>query len=142
MGLRVTSVNVSTKVLLRDVISLVFCEFVLILLINGQRLYWWQGLVLIGLYVAYLTFMLMTMSRIEGARKDGGDNNDSEDCEAKDAVKPRSLFGSIFYWVSLGPLMDLERAFVREKHREQIENETWNGWPLLLASTSIIAVAC
>ena len=138
MGVRVTSVNVSTKVLLRDGLSLIFCESVLIMLINGNQLYWWQGLVLMILYAAYLTLMLLSMKA--AAPKDSEIADEESEDAANDA--PRSLPGTIFYWLSLGPLMDLERMFVREHHRKQIEEENWNGWPLLLFSTTIIGAAC
>ena len=152
MGIRVMSVNVSTKVLLRDGISLILCEFVLILLINGQRLYWWQGLVLIGLYAAYMIFMLTTMKRAGGGEELIGENpgvdatGDDADTDASDQAdnddEPRSAFGSLFYWLSLGPLMDLEGMFVGQKQHGQIKSGTWNAWPLLLCSTAIIGAAC
>lgn len=135
MGKKVTSVNVSTKVLLRDGLSLIFCEFVLILLINGPLLYWWQGLVLMGLYAAYLIYMLTSMK----AAENGGE---SDEFEEDDKDEPRSLMGAMFYWLSGGPLMDLEGFFVKDKHRRQIEDETWNGWPLLLTSSLVIGLAC
>ncbi|WP_372721910.1 sodium:calcium antiporter [Novipirellula sp.] len=140
MGVRVTSVNVSTKVLLRDGLSLIFCEIVLILLINGAQLHWWQGLILMGLYGTYLTFMLLSMKRT-AASDEGMSDDDEQDAEDESADE-RSVFGHAFYWLSLGPLMDMERVFVREKHRQQIDEETWNGWPLLLASTAVIGAAC
>lgn len=137
MGKKVTSVNVSTKVLLRDGLSLIFCELVLIMLINGPLLYWWQGLVLMGLYAAYLVYMLTSMKAVEG--KDDSDEVD-EDEDEQDG--PRSLMGSLFYWLSGGPLMDLEGFFVKDRHRQQIKEETWNGWPLLLTSSAVIGLAC
>ncbi|EMI23008.1 sodium/potassium/calcium exchanger 5 [Rhodopirellula maiorica SM1] len=140
LGIRVTSVNVSTKVLLRDGLSLIFCEIILILLINGARLHWWQGLILMGLYGTYLAFMLLSMKRATGS-EDAAVDEDEQDFEGEAAAE-RSVLGHTFYWLSLGPLMDMERVFVREKHRQQIDEETWNGWPLLLASTAVIGAAC
>jgi cation:H+ antiporter len=137
LGKRVMSVNVSTKVLLRDGLSLIFCELVLILLINGTTLYWWQGLVLMVLYVAYLVYMLASMKSVEPvAEQDEADFNDEETEESK------TLFGILFYWLSGGPLMDLESFFVKDKQAQQIKEETWNGWPLLLTSSAIIGLAC
>ncbi len=133
MGFKVTSVHVSTMVLLRDGLSLIFCEFILILLINGEQLHWWQGLVLIGLYLAYFGFMLLSMRRADG---------DSAGAEHEADDEPRGLMGCLFYWLSLGPLLDLENMFVRAKQRDQIASGTWNGWPLLLTSTAIIGAAC
>lgn len=146
LGVRVTSVNVSTKVLLRDGISLIFCEFILILLINGQRLHWWQGLILMGLYFSYLALMLLSMKSAsdtdsgESAEDDDKDD-DKDDGDAGDEA-PSSALGKLFYWLSLGPLMDLERHFIRDHHRQAMQEERWNGWPLLLTSTAVITVAC
>ncbi|PHQ35531.1 sodium:calcium antiporter [Rhodopirellula bahusiensis] len=140
LGVRVTSVNVSTRVLLRDGISLILCEFILILLINGEQLHWWQGLILMLMYVAYLAFMLTTMKPSElSANVD--DSND-EDTDQDEDNTPRGVLATIFYWVSGGPLLDLERWFVKDHHREQMKQETWNGWGLLLTSTGVIGIAC
>ncbi len=139
-GARVTSVNVSTKVLLRDGIALILCEFVLILLINGDRLHWWQGLILILLYLAYLIYMLTSMkgeAEYEEDATDGG--HQADDGESEDGA---GAIARAFYWLSGGPLLDLERWFVKDHHREQIKQESWNGWGLLLVSTSVIGVAC
>ncbi|MCM2369348.1 sodium:calcium antiporter [Aporhodopirellula aestuarii] len=141
-GVHVTSVNVSTKVLLRDGISLILCEFVLILLINGDRLHWWQGLILIVLYLVYMVYMLASMKR--GDSGQAGENEgepDADDQEARDG-EPDGLIGKLFYWMSGGPVLDLERWFVKDHHREQIEEECWNGWGLLLTSTAVIGGAC
>ncbi|MEM9368844.1 MAG: sodium:calcium antiporter [Planctomycetota bacterium] len=138
-SVRVSSVNVSTKVLLRDGISLIACEFVLILLINGEALHWWQGLILIVLYAAYLTLMLTTMRSSDDATLG---HEPSLAPERDEDETPAGAVGKLFYWLSGGPLMDLEGMFVREKQRNMIREETWNGWYLLLVSTSIIGVAC
>ena len=49
-----TQVTVSRKVILRDGLALILCEFVLILLISGDALLPWHGLALMMLYGAYL----------------------------------------------------------------------------------------
>ncbi len=136
LGIRVTSVHVSTKVLLRDGLSLIFCEFVLILLINGEQLHWWQGLVLIGLYLTYFAFMLLSMKKVEET------DIKPERVEEEGDEERRGYSANLFYWLSLGPLLDLENMFVRGKQQEQIAKGTWNGWPLLLTSTAIIGAAC
>ncbi|TWT55926.1 sodium:calcium antiporter [Allorhodopirellula solitaria] len=154
MGVRVASVHVSTKVLLRDGLSLIFCEFILILLINGQKLHWWQGLVLIALYAAYFGFMLLSMQRRSMQPSDALTNDDAlansdalpnehahEQVEEPE-IESRGILGGLVYWLSLGPLMDLESMFIGDKQREQITKETWNGWPLLLTSTAMIGISC
>ncbi|WP_430408412.1 sodium:calcium antiporter [Kordia sp.] len=54
----VDRIDVSKKVIKRDGISLILCEIVLILLITGTELYWYHGLVLMLMYVVYITYML------------------------------------------------------------------------------------
>ncbi|QEG43071.1 sodium:calcium antiporter [Roseimaritima ulvae] len=138
MGVRVTAVHVSTKVLLRDGIALILCEFVLIVLLQGGRLHWWQGLVLMLLYAFYLTYMLKTMKAVESGEQEAADEEDEE----RPDDEPRGVIGSAFYWISGGPLLDLEGMFVKDHHREKMRQETWNGWGLLLASTTVIGAAC
>lgn len=136
MGVKVTSVNVSTKVILRDGISLILCELILIVLINGQQLHWWQGLILMGLYAAYLAYMLLSMKAAPA------DNRSNDDDSSEDQVSVNGPIATLFYWMSGGPLLDLESMFVGDKQRQQMTDETWNGWPLLLTSTAYIALSC
>ncbi|MEZ6123023.1 MAG: hypothetical protein R3C49_07595 [Planctomycetaceae bacterium] len=140
----VTSVNVSTKVLLRDGLSLIACEFILILIISGDALHWWQGLVLVALYIAYLIFMLSTMKRSAAAPGAGelSDSGDADSDSSDESERPQGFPGKVFYWLSGGPLMDLERWFVKDHHRQKMSDETWNGWPLLTCSTIVIAASC
>ncbi|TWT79034.1 putative calcium/sodium:proton antiporter [Planctomycetes bacterium CA13] len=137
----VSCVRVSTKVLLRDGISLIFCECVLILLINGKQLHWWQGLVLMTLYLCYFAYMLTSMKsqseRVAIARQQ---NRKTE--EVAKRSRWALMASRLVYWISLGPIIDLERWFVREHHLEQIENGKWNGWPLLVTSTTVMGIAC
>jgi Ca2+/Na+ antiporter len=135
MGVKVTSVNVSTKVLLRDGLSLIFCEIILIIAINGTELHWWQGLILMGLYVTYFLYMILSMKANKEEENEEAEEEDEED----DARGP---IATIFYWLSLGPLLDLESHFIKDHHKEQIKSETWNGWPLLLGSTAVIGLTC
>lgn len=137
LGVKVTSVNVSTKVVLRDGLALIACETILIFLINGSALHWWQGLVLMGLYVAYLSYMLLSMkSAVEGEADEDEEEEEEDEDEAKGPI------AQLFYWISGGPALDLESMFIGEKQEEQIKNNTWNGWPLLIASATVIGVAC
>lgn len=56
----VRGITVSKKVIKRDGISLILCEIVLILLVTGSELYWYHGLVLMLLYVVYISYMLLS----------------------------------------------------------------------------------
>ena len=137
LGVKVASVNVATKVLLRDGLSLIFCELVLILFINGTKIYWWHGAILMMLYIAYFSYMLLSMKTAIRTKEEDDEGDDEED-EGEPGI-----IGKLFYWMSLGPILDLESFFIRDDStREKIKNETWNGWPLLLASTAVIGISC
>ena len=131
------SVNVSTKVILRDGLFLIAAEFLLILTLNGNKLYWWQGFLLIAFYAIYMTYMINSMKR--GGDEDEGEEDEDED-EDEDAE--RGPIGKLFYWLSLGPILDLESHFIKEKQQQQIREEKWNGWPLLITSAAVIGLAC
>ncbi len=139
-GTAVRSVNVLPKVLLRDGLALIFCELVLVICISGSSLHWWQGAILMGLYVGYLAYMLLSMKAVGSAKPDDDDDSDEDGDEDEDA--PRGAVARVLYWMSLGPLLDLESMLIKERHEQQIRDETWNGWPLLLLATAVIGGAC
>jgi Ca2+/Na+ antiporter len=141
LGKRITAVHVSRKVILRDGLSLIACEIVLILIITGDTLYWWQGLVLMLFYFAYFTYMLMSMKRTN-ADNGNASTREEENSDDDEEDQPRGALGNLFYWLSLGPVLDLENIFVGDRHRQEMKDETWNGWPLLLASAAVIGAAC
>ncbi len=154
-GRRIDSVHVSSKVILRDGLSLIFCNVILIFLINGTTLYWWQGLVLMMMYIAYFSYMLLSMKRspnhspsetsTDNDRADNDpddDDDDDDDAATAEHSSARGVIVTTVYWVSGGPLLDFERHFVHQRQRQQMQNETWNAWPLLLSSTLLIGVAC
>lgn len=133
------SVNVSTKVILRDGLFLIFAEFLLIISLSGSKLVWWQGFVLIGFYVIYMSYMLLSMKVSNEPADDDGDDDDGDDDEAEAPMGP---IGKLFYWLSLGPVLDLDSHFVKDRQKAQIKAEKWNGWPLLLTATTVIAASC
>ena len=140
-GKMVTAVNVSQKVILRDGLTLIFVQVVLVLILAGSQLVWWQGLVLMLLYFAYIAYMLLSMG--DKHNTEGEVDEDAEEEEDDDeGSEPEGPIGKMFYWLSLGPVLDLESHFIKERHLKQIEEEEWNGWPLLLASAAIIGLAC
>ena len=136
-GKQVETVNVSRKVVLRDGLTLIGCNFVLIILINGAKLFWWQGLVLMVLYAGYLAYMIGSMKQAESVDDSQNDADDDEDEDEE-----RGPIGTVFYWLSGGPLMDLERWLIKDHHQEQMQQERWNAWPLLIVSTACIGGAC
>ena len=131
------SVKVSTKVILRDGLFLIVAEVLLIFTLNGSKLYWWQGFLLLVFYGIYFSYMVSSMKK--GGSTGGLEEDEDEDEEEEDDQGPIAKF---FYWISLGPVLDLESLFIKEKHEEQIKKEEWNGWPLLLTSAFVIGVAC
>lgn len=140
---KVTSVKVSVKVIWRDGVTLIATQIVLVIILMGSKLVWWQGAILMGIYVLYLWYMITSMKRGQALRAATGagapephGKTDEKDDESRGPI------GALFYWLSLGPLLDLEARMVGPKHREEMKNETWNGWPLLLVSAAVIGVAC
>ena len=130
-GIRVGAVQVAQKVILRDGLALILCELMLILMLNGDQLYWWHGMLLILMYLSYFLYMVLSMKPVVTDYEPPLETSES-----------RGLAGHLFYWLSLGPLLDLEHIFVREKHRQAMAQQTWNAWPLLLGSTGVIGIAC
>lgn len=130
-----SSVDVSTKVVLRDGLFLILAEFILIICLGGSQLAWWQGFILMAFYVVYMSYMLLSMKA--GGASDNGDNDEDDDDDGQ-----RGPVGLIFYWLSLGPILDLESHFIKDRHRALIKQGNWNGWPLLLSSTAVIGISC
>ena len=135
-GVTRDSVDVSTKVILRDGLFLIFAEFILILTLNGTQLFFWHGIILMVTYGIYMFYMLSSMKRAEGNGEDDEADEDEEDDGERGAL------GTFFYWLSLGPLLDLESHFISDKQEQEIKEEKWNGWPLLLSATAVIGGAC
>lgn len=118
-----TKVEVSKKVLLRDGISLLICEFVLIFILGGTSLNWIHGLVLMGLYAIYSIYMLRSMKSIEEEEQDGDDDDDEEEETSS------NLFVNFL-------TLNLEPIFVRDKINSK------SGWSLLIFAMIIIGSAC
>ncbi|MEM9643896.1 MAG: sodium:calcium antiporter [Planctomycetota bacterium] len=140
-GHRVTSVDVSSKVIWRDGVALVACEIAVYFLLSRTELDWWQGLVLMLMYLAYLAYMLLSMKRpVESP--DPAEEDESENNCKSEVTSPTGAIHGLIYWLSFGPLLDLDRAFVRPKHQQRMVSETWNAFPLLITATSVIGAAC
>jgi cation:H+ antiporter len=131
------SVDVSTKVILRDGLFLIFAEFLLIMSLGGDKLFWWQGFLLMAFYVIYMSYMILSM-KLEN-KIGAGEEDEEEEDENEEELGP---VGKIFYWLSLGPILDLESHYIKDKHEKLIRAGQWNGWPLLLTATTIIGLAC
>ncbi|MBE7648262.1 sodium:calcium antiporter [Tenacibaculum finnmarkense] len=117
-------VEVSKKVLLRDGISLLVCELVLIFILGGNTLNWIHGLILMGLYAGYASYMLLSMKAVES--EEGQEQ--AEEQEEGEEDKGNS-FINLF-------TLNLEPVFIKK------EINTKNAWMLLLFSMLIIGSAC
>lgn len=121
-----TKIEVSKKVILRDGLSLIIAEAILILLISGDTLMWWHGLVLMLTYGAYITYMLTSMKKVDNEEDD--DDNDDEDDD--DEIESVGFFKGLF-------TLNLEGLVIGNK-----EINTRNSWKLLILSVLIIGSAC
>ena len=54
-------IQVSKRVVLRDGISLIIAEIILLYLISGDTLHWWHGLILMAMYLVYVVILLGSM---------------------------------------------------------------------------------
>lgn len=120
-----SSVEVSRKVLIRDGLSLLICELVLIFLIGGDNLNWIHGLVLMLLYAIYVIYMLRSMKA--NISQDGGDDEGEDEDEDESEDK-----GFVLNALTL----NLEPMFIKN------EINTKNSWWLLIVSMTIIGGAC
>jgi len=122
-------VEVSRKVLLRDGISLIIAELIFLILISGSMLYWYHGVILMGVYVVYIVFMFSTMKRFDPEKYIADNHTEREVFESE--AKPQSSFvkGLITF--------DLERVFVGKNDINGVR-----AWTLLLFSTLAIASVC
>ena len=121
-----TKIEVSKKVILRDGLSLIIAEAILILLISGDTLMWWHGLVLMLTYGVYITYMLTSMKKVDNEDDDDDDDDDDEDEE----IESVGFFKGLF-------TLNLEGLVIGNK-----EINTRNSWQLLILSMLIIGSAC
>jgi cation:H+ antiporter len=135
LGRRVTEVTLMPKVVLRDGLTLLACELLLLAFIRGGRLVWWQGALMVLAYALYLGYMLSSMPA-------NGAAGAARPAPKATAADPPGGGARALYWLSLGPLLDLERYFVRHEHEAQMADGRWNAWPLLGAATVVIGLAC
>lgn len=122
-------IEVSKKVMLRDGIALIITELIFLVLISGSTLDWYHGLVLMGVYVVYITYMFMSMKSSQ--KKDLTEKVEEEEEEEEEDRGPApSFFLSLLTF-------NLEDLFIRNN---KVTGK--NAWPLLLFSTLSIALVC
>jgi Ca2+/Na+ antiporter len=120
-------IKVSQKVIWRDGLTLIVTEFLFILMISGNALYWYHGVFLMGIYVVYLIYMLTSMSKGE---KISHEDYHGEPDEDEEEQKRPGIFRSTV-------TVDLESLVLGTK---ELKNST--AWPLLIVSTMVIALSC
>lgn len=128
MGL-VNRIEVSRKVLLRDGISLIIAEFIFLVLISGDALYWYHGLLLMLVYVGYIVYMFSSMSKKEKEEFLEEGEIDEDEFEDEDREHKPLFLGII--------TLDLERIFIG---KGKIDDS--KAWTLLIVSTLAIAAVC
>lgn len=117
---KLSSIDVSKKVILRDGLMLIAAEFILIVTI-GEKLEWWHGMMLMLLYVGYAGYMLFVIQKSpEEEEEDDDEEEENNDSRVLSFLK-----------------LDLEHAIIGD-------NKITDGkaWQVLIVSTIFIAIAC
>ncbi len=115
-----TTITLSKKVILRDGISLIIAELVLIYLIGEGVLIWEHGVFLLFLYMVYVALLFATMKK--GDKKPNIDEDEDEETGNR---------------LSALLKLDLETALIGDKPLN-----TLNAWTLLFVSMFVIGAAC
>ena len=119
----VKSIEVSKKVLIRDGISLLIAEAVLIFLIGGATLRWYHGLILMLMYVAYIVIMFSTMSAPSEEEDEEEDEDDDEGGSSSRLIA----------------LLTLDIQYALYKNEELTKAR---AWVQLIISMIVIGAAC
>ena len=122
------NIEISKKIILRDGISLIIAELILILIISGNELNWWHGAILMLTYLVYLFYMLFKMDKTGNEinyMKKSDDNKDEEE-----VIREKNIINSIIK-------IDLEEIIIGKK-----EINNYNASILLFISTLIIGTSC
>ncbi len=119
-------VGVSRKIILRDGIALLICDLVLIIFLGGESLSWWHGLVLMGMYFAYIFYMFASMRRSKQEY-----TFEEELAEEEEVESPSGSFAKAVVQ------LDIEELVIGNQPLNPR-----NAWALLGLSTLIIGVSC
>ena len=125
LTLRIETLNVSKKVILRDGLMLILADAVLIFLISNDTLYWWHGMILIMMYCGYAWYMLWNMNK--------GNSTDATESDEKDEEPDKPEKSK---WIAIMTL-DLDSLCVGNNGMG-----TSRAWVLLATATMFIAGAC
>ena len=127
-------IKVSKKVMLRDGISLIVVECIFLMLISGSVLDWYHGLLLMSLYVIYITYMFSSMKKNQKKSNDESSEDIEEEIEEEEPEEEKGPAPSFFLSLITYNLEDL---FIRNN---KVNGK--NAWPLLVFSTVSIAAVC
>jgi cation:H+ antiporter len=116
-------IEVSKKVIMRDGLALILAELLFIIIISGNSLNWWHGLLLMIIYFIYLFYMLKSMKR---------DANYGKPLEPEFIVH-EARKSNWYYLLTL----DLEPIILGKKKINDA-----SAWWLLIISTASIALTC
>jgi len=147
------TVDIEDKVIARDGIAFLLCETVLILCLFMNQLYWWMGLILVGMYVVYIMLLYGDWKRFEKIKHAFIDVG--LQTEAKQVQSQFTKAGIRF---SLPLIQQVQDELQRGNNNEEDEDEDeqagvffgfWqvplNGittWLILIISTITAAAAC
>ena len=128
-------VEISKKVLLRDGIALIVTESIFLILISGSSLDWWHGLVLMLVYIVYISYMFISMNRSQKkemfeAEQNGEVQEEEEEEEEDDNEEQGSFVKGLLTF-------DLERVFIGPNKMSDAR-----AWSLLVFATVSIALVC
>lgn len=110
------TIEISRKVLVRDGIFVLIAEVVLIYFLGMDTMYWWMGLVLLGIYGLYFATLMLGGS----ADSDGDDDEEEED------VTPGPLVGDI----------------IKALKGDDVGMDTPRAWGFLLGGVAVVGLFC
>lgn len=129
-----SGVEVSRSVILRDGISLILCEFFLIVLLSETALTWVHGIVLMLLYVAYVGVLLLSMRR---NKRNNQSTNDELEADQKEDLETDEEEGFNFWSILTFKWLDLHKIFLKSRELNKA-----TAWVLLILSTVLMGLAC
>ena len=131
-------VGILTGDMPRQCFWVILSECLLLTILFSNSVHWYHGLLLLFLYAVFLHQTLS--SRPELPEEESEDETDKGTATEEDVE--HATYKTLLYWFSLGPLLDLESQFINEEKEEDIKNDKWNAWPLLITSVAICGSAC
>ncbi len=126
------NITLSRKVILRDGLSLIAAEIVLIFLLNSNELSAWHGVVLMTIYGLYVVLLLSSMSKNKTSEL-ATEVSYTETADTEVSEQRKSIFKNVFLFAWI----DLEAWIIGDKKLTQA-----NAWVLLISSTLLTGLAC